>query len=79
MPLYNEPGRPSPACVDRHQFKLLGFNFKVVYEPGSANPCDYGSCHTKIIPNINKLTEHEKEDLGVEDKIGDSKFMGNRV
>ena len=30
------PDRPSSAYVDRHRSKLLGFNFRVVYEPSSA-------------------------------------------
>ena len=50
-----------------------------MYEPVSANPCDYGSRHPKMIPNINKLTELENENLGVEDDTEDSKFMVNRV
>ena len=31
-----------------------------------------------MIQNINKLTELEKENLGIEDNIEDSKFMVNR-
>ena len=32
-----------------------------------------------MIPNINKLTELEKENLGVDDEVKDSKVMVNRV
>ena len=60
VPLYNDTGRPSLARVNRYISKLLEFNFRVLYEPGSANPCDYGSRHPKMILNINKLTELEK-------------------
>ena len=74
VPLYNDPGRPSQACVDSYRSKLLEFNFRVVYKPGSANPCDYGGRHPKMIPNINNLTELEKDNyLGIEDEIEDSK------
>ena len=34
---------------------------------------------SEAIPNINQLTELEKENLGIEDEIEDSKFMVNRV
>ena len=72
VPLYNDPARPLPARVDRNCSKLLGFDFKVFYEPGSSNPCDYASCHPKPIPGIKKLTEIQKDNLGVEDKEEDS-------
>ena len=45
LPLYNKAARPKQARVDRHRMKLAGFDFEVVYEPGTSNPCDYGSRH----------------------------------
>ena len=45
LPLYNQLKRPIQARVDRHRMKLAQFNFKLVYEKGSMNPCDYGSRH----------------------------------
>ena len=45
LPLYNKVTRPKQARVDRHRMKLAAFDFEVVYEPGTNNPCDYGSRH----------------------------------
>ena len=45
LPLFNKVTRPKQARVDRHRMKLAAFDFEVVYEPGSTNPCDYGSRH----------------------------------
>ena len=45
LPLYNQLKRPIQARVDRHRMKLAQFNFKLVYDKGSMNPCDYGSRH----------------------------------
>ena len=45
LPLYNKVTRPKQARVDRHRMKLAAFDFEVVYEPGTSNPCDYGSRH----------------------------------
>ena len=41
--LYNKVTRPKQARVDRHRMKIAPFDFEVVYEPGTSNPCDYGS------------------------------------
>ena len=43
LPLFNKVTRPKQARVDRHRMKLAAFDFEVVYEPGTSNPCDYGS------------------------------------
>ena len=77
--LYNDPSRLSPARVDKHRSNLLAFNYKAVYEPRSSNLCDYASHHPRSIDNINKMSELEKYDLGIEDKIEDSRFSINRV
>ena len=45
LPLFNKMTRPKQARVDRHRMKLTAFDFKVVHEPGTNNPCDYGSRH----------------------------------
>ena len=45
LPLFNKVTRPKQARVDRHRMKLAAFDFEVVYEPGTSNPCDYGSRH----------------------------------
>ena len=56
--LYNSPNRPAPVRVDRHKGKLRNFRFKVVYEPGSTSPADYGSRH----PNpAREYTETERQ------------------
>ena len=43
LPLYNKVSRSKQARVDRHKMKLAAFDIEVVYEPGTSNPCDYGS------------------------------------
>ena len=45
LPLYNKVTRPKQARVDRHRMKLATFDLKVVYEPGTSTPCDFGSWH----------------------------------
>ena len=45
-PLNNSTNRALPTMVARHLSKLGGFDFELVYEPGSMTPSDYGSCHT---------------------------------
>ena len=73
---YNSKNRSAPVRVDRHRSKLLGFRFKVKYEPGSSNPCDYGSRHS--VPD-RKHTRQEREELGIEDEEEDSEFAVNRL
>ena len=76
VPLYNSCNRPAPVRVDRHKSKLLAFDFKVVYEAGSKNPCDYGSRH----PNKNvKYSKKDQEELGIENEDDDSEFSVNRI
>ena len=56
--LYNSTHRNLPTRVARHLSKLGGFNFKVVYEPGSTTPSDYASRHPAKAKNYSK---EEKE------------------
>ena len=42
--LYNSK-KELPARVAKHVSKLKSYQFKVVYQSGSKNPSDYGSCH----------------------------------
>ena len=53
-----------PARVAKHVSKLRGFNFKVVYQPGSKNPADYGSRHPSRLAQYSK---EERDELGIED------------
>ena len=74
--LYNSPNRPAPVRVDRHKGKLRNFRFKVVYEPGSTSPADYGSRH----PNpAREYTETERQELGVEDVAEDEECTVNSL
>ena len=75
LPLYNSPGRPAPVRVDRHKSKLLAFRYKLIYEPGSSNPSDYGSRHP--VPDREHSTE-EKAELGIKDEE-DLEFSVNRI
>ena len=45
LPLYNKAARPKQARVDRHRMKLVTFDYEVVFEPCTSNPCYYGSRH----------------------------------
>ena len=42
VPQYNSHSRELPAWVVRHRLKLIGFNFNIIYEPGTMIPSDYG-------------------------------------
>ena len=77
--LYNSLGRPSPVRVDQHRSELLGFDFSVIFYAEFKNSCDYPSCYHDPCPNISMLTELEKHNLGLEDKVENSKFSINRV
>ena len=74
--LYNKKGSPLPVRVAKHVAKLRGFNFKVVYEPGTTTPCDYGSRHP---PPKRSYTSQEKEAFGVEEEEDDMEIIVNRV
>jgi hypothetical protein len=74
VPLYNKDTRPKQARVDRHRMKLAQYSFKMVYEPGVRNPCDYGSRHPPVKP---KYTELDREQLGVEED--DTELWVNRL
>ena len=65
--------------VDRHWSKLLGFDFSVIFYAKFKTLCDYASYHPDPCPDILKLTELEKHDLGLEDEVENSKFSINRV
>ena len=63
--LYNSNSRDLPVRVAKHRSKLRGFNFKVVWEPGTTTPANY-SCHNpSSMAQYNKL---EKDKLGIEDE-----------
>ena len=65
-----------PARVAKHIDKLKGFQFKVIYQPGSKNPSDYGSRHPG---KSRQYTDLERERLGVEDETEDMEIIVNRV
>ena len=60
----------------RHLCKLGGFNFKVVYEPGSTTPSDYASRHPA---KAKKYSKEEKEELGVEEEDEEAEIIVNRI
>ena len=74
--LYNSNGRDLPVRVAKHKSKLRAFKFKVVYEPGTTNPADYGSRHPHL---KGPYTRQEKEKLGVEDEEEDVEITIHRV
>ena len=53
-----------------------GFNFKVVYEPGSTNPADFSSRHHI---SIEETPEEKREDAGVEDEEEDQVIVIGRL
>ena len=63
--LYNSNSRDLPVRVAKHRSKLRGFNFKVVWEPGTTTPANYGSCNP---PPMVQYTKLEKDGLGIEDE-----------
>ena len=69
LPLYNKAARPKQARVDRHRMKLAAFDFEVVYEPGTSNPCDYGSRHPPTVAEgqdeAARLEQGEEDDTEV--------------
>ena len=76
VPLYNNDRKNGPVRVQRHKSKLLGFNFTVVYEPGSQNPSDFPSRHPA--PD-REYSRQERQDLGVEETEEDEEFSVNRI
>ena len=74
--LYNCTNRNLPARVARHLSKLGGFNFKLVYEPGSTTPSDYASRHPA---RARTYTKDQKEELGVEEEDEEAEFIVNRI
>ena len=65
-----------PTRVVRHLSKLGGFDFKLVYEPGSTTPSDYASRHPA---EARSYTKEHKEELGVEEEDEEAEFIVNRV
>ena len=76
VPLYNNPSRPAPVRVERHRSKLRQFDFKLVYEPGTTSPCDFGSRHP---PPVRRYMALEREELGIEEEEEDGEIWINRV
>ena len=60
----------------KHRSKLRGFNFKVVWEPGTTTPANYGSLNPTLMIQYTKL---DKDKLGIEDEEEDSEIIVNRV
>ena len=74
--LYNSPGRAAPVRVAKHRSKLGAFAFKLMYEPGSTTPCEYGSRHPSP---LQQYSREEKDALGIEDMEDEAEFVVNRV
>jgi len=62
--------------VAKHKSKLLDFDFEVVYQPGSTNPCDWAS---RCPPQPREYSAEEREDLGVEDEEENAEIMVCRM
>ena len=53
--------RPKQSRVDRHRMKLAAF--EVVFEPGTSNPCHYGSQHPPaLVEGEDKAAKQEQGD-----------------
>ena len=74
--LYNSSRRALPTRVARHLSKLGGFNFRLVYEPGSTTPSDYASRHPVRSQSYSKA---DKEELVVEEEDEEAEFIVNRI
>ena len=74
--LYNSNSRDLPVRVAKHRSKLRGFNFKVVWEPGTTSPANYGSHNPSPMDQYAKL---EKDQLGIEDEEEDTEIIVNIV
>ena len=74
LPLFNKVSRPKQARVDRHRMKLAAFDFEVEYEPGTSNPCDYGSRH----PPVRREGQDEEARLG-QGEEDDTEVYVNRL
>ena len=62
--LYKSHSRSLPVTVAQHISKLGGFDFKVIYEPGSTKPSDYVS---RRPPPDRSSSAQEMAVAGVED------------
>ena len=74
--LYNVKTAALPVRVAKHKSKLRSFQFRVKYEPGSKNPCDYASRHP---PAEKTYTTVERETYGIEDEEEDREILVNRI
>ena len=74
--LYNSNSKCLPVRVAKDRSKLRGFNFEVVWEPGTTTPADYGSHNP---PPMVQYTKLEKDELDIEDEEEDSEIIVNRV
>ena len=45
LPLYQQAKPEIPARVQRHKLQMQGYNYDLIFEPGSENPSDYMSRH----------------------------------
>ena len=74
--LYRKNGPNIPTRVARHKDKLTAFNFTVLYEPGSKNPCDYMSRQKH---SEERYSQQQKEELGVEEEEEDAEIIIHKV
>ena len=77
IPLYRSHSRELPMRVARHRSKLGGFDFSLIYEPGSTNPSDYASRH--LPQTKRRYNAQERSELGVEDDDEEAEFIVNRI
>ena len=70
--MYNSHSREVTTRVAKHKSKLLAFNFKVQYQPGVQNPCDYGSRNP---PPKKAYSAQERDELGIEEEEEDQEIL----
>ena len=59
LPLYNGMGRPKQARVDQHRMKLKANRFKMKWEPGKKNLCDYRLMHPPEVREAGRKNDNE--------------------
>ena len=59
LPLYNGMGRPKQARVDQHRMKLKANRFKMKWEPGKKNLCDYRLMHPPEVREAGRKNDNK--------------------
>ena len=55
LPLYNSPSKPKQPCVDRHQTKLLAFDYRVSHKKGIDKKLLFGAVQGLSLQFLNLI------------------------